>query len=68
MEYKRKRKTLQLLPFCAYSLRFCLVIQIRSKDVVRFQMSLTTILKAHIDNLKKREKPKKKTKKLAADS
>jgi len=33
---------------------------IRAKDVVRFQMSLTTILKAHVDNLKKREKPKKK--------
>lgn len=40
--------------------------QVKAKDTVRFHLALTTIMKAHMDSLKKREKSKRpKTKKTA---
>lgn len=40
--------------------------QVKAKDTVRFHLALTTIMKAHMDSLKKREKSKRpKTKNTA---
>jgi hypothetical protein len=41
--------------------------QVRAKDVLRVQLAMGTIHKAHMDSLKKKEKTKKTPKKPSAD-
>lgn len=43
-----------------------LCVQLTAKDHLRFQTSYATVLKAHMDSLKKKEKRDKKDKKTTA--